>query len=313
MKQLRSLLFGQGRQPKESPESEASPSSSDGLGQDEDGDEPAPRDEAELVSEAAGDEVDPGTSESTPKPRGGHRQGTGRLGAAAYVGAKHTECRHEELAVGQTCPVWGQGTLYELPPGSEIRIDGHALLSAMHDELQKLRCSACGQIFTASLPRDVGEEKYSARARAVLVVSRYDLGLPFYRLQGYQAMLGVPVPDSTQWDQIEKVGDYCYVVFEYFEFLAAQGEVIHPDDTSVRIVTLIKDNQAFTRRPRLKADHGPRSVPACSPPRWSSRWVSGPSVCTTRGGLMRGEPRGAVEAAPSGSGPPRNVGCADAP
>jgi hypothetical protein len=127
----------------------------------------------------------------------------------------------------------------------EIRIDGHALLSAMRYELQKLRCSACGQIFTASLPPEAGEEKYSARARAVLVVSRYYLGLPFYRLQGYQAMLGVPVPDSTQWDQIEKVGDCGYVVFEYLEFLAAQGELIHQDDTSVRIVTLIKENQAI--------------------------------------------------------------------
>jgi hypothetical protein len=122
----------------------------------------------------------------------------------------------------------------------------------------------------------------------VLVVSRYDLGLPFYRLQGYQAMLGVPVPDSTQWDQIEKVGDCCYVVFEYLEFLAAQGEVIHPDDTSVRIVTLIKDNQAIHAQAAAQGLSRPRSVPAYSPPRWSSRWVSGPSVCTTRGGLMRG-------------------------
>jgi hypothetical protein len=245
MKQLRSLLFGRGHASNKSPESEASPSSRGGLSQGDGSGEPTPVEEAELGAEAAGDEADSGTSESTPKAKGGHRKGTGRLGASAYVGAKHTECRHEELAVGQTCPVCGQGTLYELPPGSEIRIDGHALLSAMHYELQKLRCSACGEIFTASLPSDVGEEKYSARARAVLVVSRYYLGLPFYRLQGYQAMLGVPVPDSTQWDQIEKVGDCSYVVFEYLEFLAAQGDVIHQDDTSVRIVTLIQDNQAI--------------------------------------------------------------------
>jgi hypothetical protein len=147
------------------------------------------------------------------------------------------------LAVGQRCPVCGQGTLYELPPGVEIRIDGHALLSALRYELQKLRCSACGQMFTAPLPHEAGEEKYSPRARAVLVVGRYYLGLPFYRVEGYQAMLGVPIPDATQWDQIEKVGDCCYVVFELLETLAAQGELIHQDDTSVRIVTLIKENQ----------------------------------------------------------------------
>jgi len=132
-----------------------------------------------------------------------------------------------------------------LPPGSEIRIDGHGLLSAMRYALHKLRCSACGQMFTASLPREAGEEKYSARARAVLVVSRYYLGLPFYRVQGYQAMLGVPVPDATPWDQIEKVGDCSYVVFEHLEVLAAQGELIYQDDTSVRILTLIKANQAM--------------------------------------------------------------------
>jgi hypothetical protein len=177
------------------------------------------------------------------KPKGGHRTGTGRHGANAYVGAERVECRHEELAPGQRCPVCGQGTLYELPPGVEIRIDGHALLSAIRYELHKLRCSACGQLFTAPLPSEASPEKYSPRARAVLVVGRYYLGLPLYRIEGYQAMLGVPMPDATQWDQIERVGDCCYVVFKCLETLAAQGELIHQDDTLVRILTLIQENQ----------------------------------------------------------------------
>jgi hypothetical protein len=133
--------------------------------------------------------------------------------------------------------------LYELPPGVEIRIDGNALLSAMRYELEKLRCSACGEIFTARLPAGVGLEKYSARARAVLAVSRYYLGVPSYRLQGYQAMLGVPVPDATQWDAIEVVGDCAYKVFAQMEREAAQGELIFQDDTAVRILSLIKENR----------------------------------------------------------------------
>ena len=176
--------------------------------------------------------------------KGGHRPGTGRLGAAAYGGATRVECRHEELAVGQRCPVCGQGTLYQLPAGVEIRIDGNALLSALHYEREKLRCSACGEIFTAELPAGVGAEKYSARARAVLAVSRYYLGVPGYRLQGYQAMLGVPVPDATQWDQIEQVGDCAYKVFAQLEHEAAQGELIFHDDTAVRIVSLMQENRA---------------------------------------------------------------------
>src|SRR5918996_492375 len=92
--------------------------------------------------------------------KGGHRAGYGRLGADAYAGAERVECRHDELAVGQICPVCGQGRLYEVQPGVEIRIDGNALLSAMRYELEKLRCSACGEIFTTKLPADAPEEKY---------------------------------------------------------------------------------------------------------------------------------------------------------
>jgi hypothetical protein len=55
-------------------------------------------------------------------------------------------------------------------------------------------------------------------------------------------MLGVPVPDATQWDQIEQVGDCAYVVFAQREQGAAQGERICQDDTAVRIVSLRQDN-----------------------------------------------------------------------
>ena len=55
-------------------------------------------------------------------------------------------------------------------------------------------------------------------------------------------MLGVPVPDATQWDQIERVADSGYVVFAHLECLAAQGELIYQDDTSVRILSLIEEN-----------------------------------------------------------------------
>jgi hypothetical protein len=147
------------------------------------------------------------------------------------------------LAVGQRCPVCGQGRLYALPPGVEIRIDGNALLSAIRYEVEKLRCSACGQVFTAKLPVEAGPEKYSPRARAVLALGRYYLGLPLYRVEGYQAMLGVPVADATQWDQIERVADCGYVVFTHLERLAAQGELIYQDDTRVRILSLIEENQ----------------------------------------------------------------------
>jgi len=134
----------------------------------------------------------------------------------------------------------------------ELRIDGNALLSAIRYEVEKLRCSACGQVFTAPLPEEASEEKYSPRARAVLAVGRYYLGLPLYRMESYQAMLGVPVPDATQWDQIERVADSGYRVFVHLEGLAAQGELIYQDDTAVRILSLIEENQKAQARAAAK-------------------------------------------------------------
>ena len=233
---LRTLLFGPGPKPPELSAPEAARACASPSGDGEAAGTALSRDEDVESSDNA---------VSPPKVKGGHRPGTGRLGASAYSGATLVECHHDALAVGQRCPVCGQGKLYQLPAGVEIRIDGNALLSAMYYELEKLRCSACGEIFTAGLPEGVGEEKYSAQARAVLAVSRYCLGVPSYRLQGYQAMLGVPVPDATQWDQIEVVGDCAYKVFEQMEREAAQGDLIFQDDTAVRILSLMQENRAL--------------------------------------------------------------------
>ena len=106
VKRLRHLLFGSSAQPKDWPASEVEVTSGEAPGQAA-GTEVAPR------LETTGCEAGSGASESEakPKPKGGHRAGTGRLGADAYVGAERTECRHEDLAVGQRCPVCGQGTL----------------------------------------------------------------------------------------------------------------------------------------------------------------------------------------------------------
>ena len=134
VKRLRTLLFGSSAQAR--PESAVEATSSEAPRQVAGEEEAAPVDEVAPRLETTGRAVGAGASESETKstPQGGHRTGTGRLGADAYVGAERTECRHEDLAVGQRCPVCGQGTLYALPPGVEIRINGHALLSALRSK-----------------------------------------------------------------------------------------------------------------------------------------------------------------------------------
>jgi transposase len=227
LKRLKALVFGEKPKKREPPSSDGSASSGGG------GTSAPP-------SGAPGVPSFPESGPPKDKPR---PPGHGRQGADVYRAAQTVACRHEELAVGERCPACGRGRLYRLPPGVEMRLDGNALLSAVRYELEKLRCSACGQIFTASLPAAAGEEKYSARARAVVALARYYLGVPWYRLEGFQALVGVPVPDATQWDQAEVVGDCAHPVFRYLEKMAAQGEVIFQDDTPQRILALLEENQ----------------------------------------------------------------------
>ena len=223
LKRLRVMLFG--AKPKKRQDPPMAPAA-------------APRDSDGDAHGADGTHAQ-GERAAVPKGHPGH----GRWGAQAYWGAQPVECRHETLAAGERCPVCGRGRLYRVAPGVDIRLDGHALLSAVRYLLEKFRCSACGQVFTAAAPAEAGADKYSTRARAVLVLGRYYLGVPLYRLEGYQAMVGVPVSDATQWDQIERVADCAYPVFAQLQILAAQGEVIYQDDTHVRILSLMGENR----------------------------------------------------------------------
>jgi transposase len=228
LKRIKALVFGEKPKPPMPPSSGGTLSGGSGGGGET------------LTSASRGVQIPaaPSSPEKKPTP-----PGHGRQGADVYRAAETVECRHEELAVGERCPACGRGTLYRLAPGVEMRLDGNALVSAVRYELEKLRCSACGQVFTAAVPAAAGTEKYTARARAILALGRYYLGLPWYRLEGFQALVGVPVADATQWDQAELVGDCSYPIFQCLEKLAAQGEVIFQDDTPHRILTLIEENQ----------------------------------------------------------------------
>jgi transposase len=242
LKRLKALVFGE--KPKKPP-----PSSSGGTAG---GGSPGERERATSTSQdVSSSAAAPIPEKKTPPP------GHGRHGADVYRAAQTVECRHEQLAVGERCPACGRGTLYRLLPGVEMRLDGNALWSAVRYELEKLRCSACGQIFTASVPTAAGTEKYTARARAVLTLARYYLGLPWYRVEGFQAVVGIPVADATQWDQAELVGDCSHPIFKCLAKWAAQGEVIFQDDTPQRILTLIEENQQARARAQAQGKAKP--------------------------------------------------------
>ena len=185
---------------------------------------------------AAGTE--PGAGEGTAAVSGAAvvAKGHGRNGAEAYQGAQRVKVAHPTLRAGDACPACGEGTVYDKVPGVLVRITGQPPLAATVYQLQKLRCHLCGQVFTADAPAGAGREKYDATAGTMIGLLKYGSGLPFNRLEGLQGDLGVPLPASTQWDIVEAVAKRLAPAFDELIREAAQGEVVHNDDTTVKIL-----------------------------------------------------------------------------
>jgi hypothetical protein len=73
---------------------------------------------------------------------------------------------------------WARAVV-SLTPGRRDATDGHARLSAVRYELGSCGVRPVGRSLTASVPVVAGTDKYTARARAVLALARYYLGLPW--------------------------------------------------------------------------------------------------------------------------------------
>jgi hypothetical protein len=182
------------------------------------------------------DETEPDEADTQPA-----KKGHGRHGADAYRGAERIDVPHESLQAGDACPECRQGTVYENSPGVLVRISGQAPLKAKVYQLQKLRCHLCGKIFTAQAPEAAGTRKYDATAASMIGLLKYGSGLPFNRLEGLQRNLEIPLPASTQWDIVHAFAPGIAPAFNELIRQAAGGDVLHNDDTTVKILELMGD------------------------------------------------------------------------
>src|SRR5947207_1431445 len=168
--------------------------------------------------------------------------GHGRNGADAYRGAEKVEIAHAKLAHGDRCPDCTRGNVYtQQEPKALVRIVGQAPLAATVYELERLRCNACGQVFTAEEPEGVGAEKYDETAAAMIAQLKYGSGVPFHRLERMEELLGIPLPAATQWELVEETAALIQPVHEELIRQAAQGEVLHNDDTSMRVLEMERE------------------------------------------------------------------------
>jgi transposase len=168
--------------------------------------------------------------------------GHGRNGAEVFGGARKVAIAHQKLTHGDRCPECGKGNVYrQKEPKVLVRIVGQAPLAATVYSLERLRCGACGQVFTTQEPDGMGPEKYDETAAAMIAQLKYGSGTPFYRLEQLEGQLGIPLPAATQWEIMEEAAELIKPARDELTRQAAQGEVVHNDDTSMRVLRLTRE------------------------------------------------------------------------
>ena len=174
-------------------------------------------------------------------------KGHGRRSSDEFTGADKVSITHESLKHKDPCPLCPKGIVYrQKKPGCVICLTGHAPVQATVYELEKLRCNLCGKVYTAKAPGNKTGRHYDASAMAMMAIFRYGYGFPWNRLEQLQASMGIPLAATTQWDKTQAAADLIHPVFRELARQAAQGDVIHNDDTTMKILSLIEENKDKT-------------------------------------------------------------------
>ena len=157
------------------------------------------------------------------------------------VAPKKVQHKLDELNKGDRCPECETGTLYKYDPAQLLRITGQTPYTPELHLSERLRCNACGQFFTASLPEQVladghANQKYGYSARTLMALNKYFAGAPFYRQESMQDILGLSISASTIFDQCEYLANALQPIFNALTQLAADAQHFHLDDTTHRIL-----------------------------------------------------------------------------
>lgn len=171
------------------------------------------------------------------------RKGHGRLPASAYE-AEHIDVPHQQFRRGDRCPGCERGNLCRRDAVQWLRIFGRSPLAATCWDCESLRCNACGEIYTAVPPEQALGPKYSESAGSMIALLRYGIGTPFHRLGQLQGHLHVPVPAATQWEVVFQQVAAVSPVYERLRQRAADGSLLHSDDTYMRILEFMGKRRA---------------------------------------------------------------------
>jgi len=178
------------------------------------------------------------TTDAASEDASNKKPGHGRMPHTVYE--NYTEIQLLlNLTAGDSCPTECGGKLSSYKAGIIVRVKGQNFAQIYVYSVNKLRCNLCGTIVQAPIPTEVGTEKYDPSFKAMLALMKYYIGIPFYRQENFQKMLGFPLPDSTQWMIIEQLAGFCYATYNQSKYYAANGTIMQNDDTTLKILEVI--------------------------------------------------------------------------
>jgi len=117
---------------------------------------------------------------------------------------------------------------------------GQPPIAATVYQIGRLRCRMCDALFSAPIPEGVGPDRYDESCASMIAMLRYGSGMPFFRLEGLQANLHVPLPDATQWDIVSRAAPGPRRAFAELVRQGAQAQLVHNDDTPTKILAVMK-------------------------------------------------------------------------
>jgi transposase len=181
-----------------------------------------------------------GTDSPTQQPTPEKKKGHGRRSLDDYNVSKIIHIPHDQLKPGEKCPLCKKGKIYYIDPEVLLVIRGQPPLKAEAYCAEGLRCNLCQAVFRATFPKEViSQPRADISARAMVCLAKYQLGTPLYRLETWQYLLGVPISDSEIWEWTESVALALFPVHQALIRIASEGEVIHNDDTTSKVLELI--------------------------------------------------------------------------
>jgi transposase len=96
----------------------------------------------------------------------------------------------------------------------------------------------------------------------MIALLRYGSGFPWHRLESLEENLGIRLPVATQCEIVQETATKIQPALDELMRQAAQGNVVHNDDTSMRVLSLDRD---AVSDPGARTGHGPARAPRLQP------------------------------------------------